>query len=144
MARRGGVTFFQVLLSTHAPGTLATPGLPVAPGPAAAREAQTAAVLSSDSDLRFIAGLSGGAGSAVAGSYDDIVTATGGFFFDLNAVTPADFSALADQFEAMIPPYQTATRAKSSSTKTSACRSVPTRASSSTSFTRTSRPGRWN
>jgi flagellin len=104
MARRGGVTFMQVLLTNHAPTTLATPGAPVGAGAAAAREAQTAAILASDPNLRFVAGLNGGAGSAVAGAYDDIVAATGGFFFDLTANTPAAYSALADQFQAMIPP----------------------------------------
>lgn len=104
MARRSGVTFFQVLLTTHNPGTLATPGLPVAPGPAAAREAATAAILSTDPDLHVVVGNPGGAGGAVAGSYDQIVSATNGFFFDLNATTPADFIALADQFQNAIAP----------------------------------------
>ncbi|MBC7544750.1 MAG: hypothetical protein H7338_18665 [Candidatus Sericytochromatia bacterium] len=104
MARRAGVDFFQVLLTTHAPGTLATPGAPIAAGAAAVREAATAAILSTDSDLHMVVGTPGGAGGAVAGSYDQIVTATNGFFFDMNATTPADFIALADQFESLIKP----------------------------------------
>jgi flagellin-like hook-associated protein FlgL len=76
----------------------------VAPGAAAAREAQTAALLSADPNLRVVVGNPGGAGGAVAGAYDQIVTDTGGFFFDLNATTPADFIALADQFQSMIAP----------------------------------------
>jgi flagellin len=83
---------------------MATPGLPVAAGPAAAREAATAAILSADQSLHVVVGTQGGAGGAVAGSYDQIVTDTGGFFFDLSATTPADFIALADQFESMIAP----------------------------------------
>jgi flagellin len=108
MARRSGVSFFQVLLTTHGSGTMATPGLPVGAGPAAAREAATAAILSTDQDLHVVVGTPGGAGGPVATGYDQIVTATNGFFFDMGATTPADFIALADQFESMIKPVPNA------------------------------------
>jgi flagellin len=104
--RRAGVSFFQILLTNNAPQVQA-PSSVLAPAPSAAdpaREAQTAALLSADPNLHVVVGNPGGAGGAVASAYDQIVTDTGGFFFDLNSNAPADYIAIADQIQAMLKP----------------------------------------
>lgn len=102
--RRAGVSFFQVLLTDNAPQQQA-PVTAVAAGATAAdpvREASVAATLGSDPNLHLVVGMSGGSGSANYGAYDSIVTATGGFAFDLNGTTPADYISIADQIQSDI------------------------------------------
>jgi flagellin-like hook-associated protein FlgL len=104
--RRAGVSFFQVMLTDNAPAQQAPSSAVAAAATAAdpAREASVAATLSADPNLTVIMGMSGGTGNANYGTYDQIVTATGGFAFDLNATAPADFIAIADQIQASLNP----------------------------------------
>jgi flagellin len=108
--RRAGVSFFQIMLTDNAPAQQAPSSAVIAAATAAdpTREADVAATLSADPNLTVIMGMSGGAGNANFGAYDQIVTATGGFAFDLNATAPVDFIAIADQIQASLNPVASA------------------------------------